>query len=275
MGQILKTPQDLRYLSWSKIRGSSGTAGSFLKAQEDTSQGRIYYKLSHYDVVDGIMGHESVNEIIADRLLEILGIPHVPYQLIHADVNIDGKIYRTWLCASRDFKQRGEAKIALDAFYELNRQEGESPLEFCVRQGWSEYIYQMLLVDYIILNRDRHGANMEVLMKRGQSIRQARLAPLFDHGVSLFCRSLNEEAMEKEDVLADKQVQCFVGSRSAWQNVKLIPKENLPAVNPLKETDREYLLADLEEAIGGRWLERIWEMIWKRWCSYEDFCHQK
>ena len=43
----------------------------------------------------------------------------------------------------------------------------------------------------------------------------------------------------------------------------------------LKERDREYLLADLEEAIGGRWLERIWEMIWKRWCSYEDFCHQK
>ena len=32
MEQIIHTPQDLTYLSWSKIRNSSGTAGSFLKS---------------------------------------------------------------------------------------------------------------------------------------------------------------------------------------------------------------------------------------------------
>ena len=29
--------------------------------------------------------------------------------------------------------------------------------------GWEDYVYQMLIVDYLILNRDRHGANIEVL----------------------------------------------------------------------------------------------------------------
>jgi hypothetical protein len=46
MEQIIHTPQDLTYLSWSKIRNSSGTAGSFLKAQEGIPSDRIYYKLS-------------------------------------------------------------------------------------------------------------------------------------------------------------------------------------------------------------------------------------
>lgn len=131
MEQIIKTPRDLTRLTWSKIRGSSGTAGSFLKAHEGEGEGRIYYKLSHYDTANGITGHESVNEIIADRLLERLDIPHVSYQLIHGDVLIDGKLHRTWLCASRNFRRRGEGKIALDAYYELNRQGGESLESFC------------------------------------------------------------------------------------------------------------------------------------------------
>ena len=21
--------------------------------------------------------------------------------------------------------------------------------------------------------------------------------------------------------------------------------------------------------------DKIWEMIWKRWCAYEDFCHSR
>ena len=78
MEQIVHAPQDLTYLSWSKIRNSSGTAGSFLKSQETTPNGKIFYKLSDYDAFHGITGHESVNEIIADRLLSILDIlfPH-------------------------------------------------------------------------------------------------------------------------------------------------------------------------------------------------------
>ncbi|MBR4331905.1 MAG: hypothetical protein IKP72_04455 [Clostridia bacterium] len=51
-----------------------------------------------------------------DRMLSILGIDHLAYQLIHAKIPIDQKEYETWLCASKDFKKRGESKIALDAY---------------------------------------------------------------------------------------------------------------------------------------------------------------
>lgn len=58
----------------------------------------------------GIIGPECVNKIIADRLLTILGIDHLSYQLIHADVTIQDHIYETWLCASADFKKLGDKK---------------------------------------------------------------------------------------------------------------------------------------------------------------------
>ena len=272
MEQIIHTPQDLTHLTWSKTRGSSGTAGSFLKAQENTADDRIYYKLSDYDSFHDVFGHESVNEIIADRLLTILDIPHISYQLIHADIIVDDKPLRTWLCASRNFREQGEKKEALDNYYDNRKLPNESPLDFCIRNGWSEYVYQMLVVDYLILNRDRHGANMEVLTNRYR--KTVRLAPLFDHGVSLFCRCQSKKELEKEDVMADKPVQCFVGSRSARDNLNLIPHDNHPNLSPLKESDRAFLLDGLDDALDYYWLDRSWEMIWRRWETYEDLRHQ-
>ncbi len=270
--QIIRELQDMTYLSWAKARNSSGTAGSFLKAYDEDTGGKTYYKLSNYDAWAGIIGHECINEIIVDRLLSVLGIEHLSYQLIHARVLIDQREHETWLCASRDFKQRGESKIALDAFYQAERFPGESPMDFCIRFGWEKAIYEMLVVDYLILNRDRHGANMEVLRNPRQ--KTLRLAPLFDHGLSLLSRCESTEAMLCEDVMADKPVQCFVGSRSARDNLRLIPRCHFPALHPLAESDRPILLGGLSDAMDPLWLNRIWEMIWKRWQAYESLRNQ-
>ena len=116
MNRVKRDKQDMTYLSWSKIRNSSGTAGSFLKAYSMLGGKKIYYKLSNFDKIKGIVGHECVNEIIVDRLLDILGVPHLYYELICADVMIDGKTHEVYLCASEDFKQRGESKLALDTY---------------------------------------------------------------------------------------------------------------------------------------------------------------
>ena len=269
--QVILEKQDLRWLSWTKIRNSSGTAGSFLKAYSDLGGKRVYYKLSNYDSVDGITGHECINEIIVDRLLTILGIEHLSYQLIYADILIDDIPYTTWLCASDDFKKYGESKLALDDYYQVERLPQEKPLDFCIRKGWKEYIYQMLSVDYLILNRDRHGANIEVL--RNSKNKTIRLAPLFDHGLSLLFSCHNLDEIDKVDVLEDKPVQCFVGSKSALENLKLI--DEYPKLNPLHEDDKKILFEDLDSALDKRWLDKIWEMIWQRWCIYEDICDKR
>lgn len=269
--QLILEKQDLTYLNWSKIRNSSGTAGSFLKAYSELDGVKTYYKLSNYDSIRGVIGHESVNELIVDRLLTILDIDHIHYQLIHADVLIDGKVQETYVCASKNFRNPGEDKLALDVYYESERFEEEGPLDFCLRMGWGEYIWQMLVVDFLILNRDRHGANIELL--RNKKIKSIRLAPLFDHGLSLLCRCETEDAIDKFEVMADQQVQCFVGSRSARENLRLIPANEMPKLMPLKEYDKNILMEGLDGILPQNLQDKIWDMIWTRWCYYEDFCN--
>ena len=271
--QLIKEKQNMTYLQWAKIRNSSGTAGSFLKAYSTLGSKKIYYKLSDYDNVKGIVGHECVNELIADRLLTILGIEHLSYSLIHADVLINGEIHETYLCASDDFKEKNESKIALDAYYEAEKVDDESILEFCRRNGWEEYLYKMLVVDFLILNRDRHGANIEVL--RNSKKKTIRIAPLFDHGISLLSRCRTPEEIENYDIMEDKPVQCYIGSRSTKENLELIPKDKLPKLNKLKPEDKSFIMDGLDGIISGTLQDKIWDMIYSRWCYYEDFCNKK
>lgn len=128
------------------------------------------------------MGHECVNELIVSRVMDVLNIPHLHYQLIHADVCISKKNIQTWICASKNFRNEDEEKTGFDVLYDLEKEGDESPLEFAVGYGWAEYMYQMFLIDYLTANRDRHGSNLEVLQNRDGGL---RMAPLFDQGISL------------------------------------------------------------------------------------------
>ena len=108
--KVVKELQDLRYLNWSKIRHSSGTAGTLLKAEENSKEGKLYYKLSRFDATNNAFGHESINELIVDRLLNAINIPHLHYDLIHAKIVIDGIEYETYLNKSVTTKRKVKRK---------------------------------------------------------------------------------------------------------------------------------------------------------------------
>ena len=146
--EIVNEKQDLTYLSWSHVRSSSGTAGTFLKSESGLGGVKTYYKLSNFDPVRGVTGHECINEIIVDRLLTLLKVEHLSYNLIHAEIQIEDQTYDTYLCASKDFKKRGESKIALDDYFAANSLKGESHYDFCKRMNWQQYIDTMLAVVY-------------------------------------------------------------------------------------------------------------------------------
>ncbi len=265
---IIKDTQDLTFLKWSHIRSSSGTAGTFLKAESNLEGSKKYYKLSNFDFVNGVIGHECINEIIVDRLLTILGVDHLSYELIHADIEIEGTVYNTFLCASEDFKERGESKVALDDYYRANAVSGESHYVFCVRNGWQKYIDQMLVVDYLILNRDRHGANIEVL--RNARAHTIRIAPLFDHGLSLLYSCHSDEEAKDFDVHEDKRCQNFIGSQSCFENLKLIQKDKNLFAGKLQETDKAVIFEGLEDILSEVYTNKIWKMIYERYQIYEN-----
>lgn len=73
----------------------------------------------------------------------------------------------------------------------------------------------MVLLDWLIYNRDRHGANVEVLVS-GNGF---RMAPLFDHGRSLMFSCFMKEQMDSFDKLAHNPVNNYVGSNDLLQKI--------------------------------------------------------
>ena len=272
MSEVIKKLTDLTYLDWTKSRHSSGTAGSFLKAYEKHGNKKTYYKLSNYEADKGIVGHECVNEIIACRLLDLLGVKHLSYTLVHAKVMVRDIVYETYLCRSEDFKKPGDSKVALDAYYDMEHLQNESPIGFCLRQGWDSFIYDMLTIDYLILNRDRHGANIEILRNRYE--KSVRPAPLFDQGLSLTF-STEENELESVDFLADKKIQCFVGGSSSFENLKLIPAEKMKKLPDFNEELKAVLFKDLDGVISRKRIETDWKFLRQRAEAYENLRNKR
>jgi len=120
------------------------------------------------------------------------------------------------------------------------------------------------------MNRDRHGANIEVL--RNARKRSLRIAPLFDHGRSFLCSCFNEKEIERFDITVDRPCQNFIGSRSTFENLRLITNKNAVFQSKLKPQDKEILFEDLSSVLSEAHLNKIWDMLWLRWCEYEKLC---
>ena len=268
---VIHTVQDLRQLVWSETGQTSASGGTFLKARTGIGASATYYKLSCYDSYRGIYGHECVNELVASRLMELLGVDHVRYTLIHARVVVDEVERTTWLTRSKSYRAAGESKMSFDSYFDLMHKKGESQLEFCERQGWLEFVQRMMLVDYLIANRDRHGANIEVLQSNDGTL---RLVPLFDNGVSfVFSCYGDEQRVRDVDPLQDVRANNYIGTRSLVENLRFVPAGI--AVGELFERDREALFAGLDGALPQAHLDAMWNIIWQRWQHWRQVCNER
>lgn len=127
-------------------------------------------------------------------------------------------------------------------------------------------------MDYLICNRDRHEANIEVLEKNGQY----RLAPVFDNGLS-FCFSCYDDgqAMKQFERKKDGPVNNYVGSRSLSENIRRVPKEMLSGVRK-KDFAREVVSKGLwacQKAVPKEYWDSVYEMLLERIDFFETICN--
>lgn len=259
-------PFDLTELVWtanpSKSRSSYGT---FLKAEDN---GR-YYKLSAGDRVTGIYGHESINECIVSDLLDSLGLRHTPYYGLTSDIMLGDKQLRTFVCWSKDFKQPGDSKVSFDSYYELLHHSDESVIDFAKRIDIWHQMEEFLVVDFLIINRDRHGANIELLKHADGSI---ETAPMFDHGLSLLAPLQNRsESVPGFDAMLDREANNFIGEYSLLDNLSYLTRSI--KVNNITPSD---IVSRYSKYLPKVYIDKITEIIEKRYHYLEEggfICH--
>lgn len=126
----------------------------------------------------------------------------------------------------------------------------------------------MIAVDYLICNRDRHGANIEVL--RNARAKTYRIAPLFDHGLSLMYSCTTNEDIDKFDVLEDRRCNNFIGGFSCYDNLSLIKDSKSIFTNTLLESDKAVIFENLDHIVSDEFIDKAWSMIYERYQFYEN-----
>lgn len=240
---------DLTHLIWHNATTTQYTQGALYKAHEDG----VYYKLSSI-VAGKILGHEAINEVIASRYLDILGIEHTAYDVAVSKLVINGKLYTAPVCFCKDFKRPGEEAYRLaDIFQE---EGGLTAYNWLHDSGLGEDIDTMILVDFLINNLDRHGANIELLKSSNNNL---RLAPIFDNGASFIYGVRDRESLAaKFDVTADFSAGNFIGSDSLFDNLDLI--QHPIYVNAL-DNQKQKIFYGLSRFISHTHINKIWELI--------------
>jgi hypothetical protein len=179
-------------------------------------------------------------------------------------VKVDSMEYEAYVFAAESFKAHG-SRSSFENYYRYKRlSPQESPLDFCKRHGWSEEIFMMFVFDYLIINRDRHGANLEVLKNAGK-----KLSPLYDNGLSFVCANTEAGTVDEFDIMMDRPVNNFIGARSLGQNLKLIDLKL--HFNKLDDAHEAALFGDLDGVLEPVYFEKIWNIIKRRWDDVEEF----
>ena len=93
---------------------------------------------------------------------------------------------------------------------------------------------------------------------------------MFDHGLSFLCSCYSEKEIEEFDVTKDMPCQNFIGSRSTLENLKLISKKEKVFQSRLSVEARDVLFDGLDGVISKQHADKIWDMLYWRWCYYES-----
>jgi hypothetical protein len=175
---------------------------------------------------------EPFNEVIASKIMECLGIVHTSYKL----KQIKGK----WYCSCQNYlgsscdnvmalhidriKDYGEKENRYDHYIGICRELGIS--------GIKKKIDQMIVIDYLIGNTDRHYGNFG-LLRDSITLKYVDALPIYDCGTSLW------NLLDKSKIRADDDIpnESFKNSQEA--NIEFVKDFGLLKLDGLDAIAKE------------------------------------
>ena len=139
-------------------------------------------------------GKEPYSEFYAAQVAEAMGIPHVTYGLSK---------WKGQLCSTCELFTSKDVSF-VPASTLINTSKISKIIDWYDDHGWKNDLADMLVLDAIIRNTDRHLGNFGFLVDNHTN-QLLRPAPLFDNGLSLYCYVMDNDLnnlSEQEKTLA-------------------------------------------------------------------------
>lgn len=200
------------------------TSGSFAKCW--VRDGNEISLLKRGSIGYANAGFEPYSEALASQLLDAASVDHVPY----AVVNYHGKL------ASKCplFTTEEVGFVAAHRFFD-GPFDVPDMLAFCEKHGTEETFREMVVMDAVMANVDRHTGNYGFLVDNATGA-VLRMAPLFDHNMA--CLPMMMEGDDFDEYLSmigPKIGATFVGIARALLTSKIRAK--LVALKDFEYTD--------------------------------------
>lgn len=139
-------------------------------------------------------GKELYSEFYAAQVAEAMGIPHVTYGLSK---------WKGQLCSTCELFTSKDVSF-VPASTLINTSKISKIIDWYDDHGWKNDLADMLVLDAIIRNTDRHLGNFGFLVDNHTN-QLLRPAPVFDNGLSLYCYVMDNDLSnlsEQEKTLA-------------------------------------------------------------------------
>ena len=195
--------------------------------------------------------YESISEVIVSKIGKALGYNVVDYKL--CKVVIDNNI-ECIACESVDFTGGGNyisfGKLILEnnlTGIQINAPSSYNKLLYYLNRscnGVRGYIDSNIVLDYIILNDDRHFGNLGLILRDGKIV----LAPIFDNGNGL----LGHKHIDgiKYDSSIAKVLRCKPFHYDFDRQLSLV--EELPNID--KSKVKSVVVKELDHMLKGNYL---------------------
>ena len=156
---------------------------------------------------------QPYNEVIASLIMEKLGISHVPYRIV--------KLNNEPFSVCEDFVSKDTELVSAYRIMQIRPKENHENeylhyVNICKELGINivTAIDDMIVVDYIIANEDRHFNNFG-LLRNAETLEWIGAAPIFDSGTSLWYNCSEEQ-------IAFADIKCKPFRKKHSEQIKLV-----------------------------------------------------
>lgn len=158
---------------------------------------------------------QPFNEVIATLIMEKLNIPHIPYRLVWDD-GVPYSVCEDFI--DRDTELVSAWRVMQTVKRDNNTSVYRHYLNCCEALNIKDITHaidQMIVLDYIIANEDRHLNNFG-LIRNAETLEWIGVAPIFDSGSSLGYDLLPAQ------ILSGKDIDCKPFKKKHEEQIRLV-----------------------------------------------------